>query len=98
MKLDQKKLETLAIDAKIDLDGKVKSYENYLKETLTWLEKIHDIEVENIEPAGYIQPTVNEFREDEVLKKFAEEKNLDNVSDTKGSYIKVPKIMQQEEV
>ena len=60
---------------------------------LEYVEKINELDTENVEPLAHSLPVSNVFREDEIKQSLGTEKTLANAPQTDGDFFKVPKIL-----
>lgn len=64
-----------------------------LNEILTMVDKLQEINTDNIEPLTYINEEVNVLREDKISNQASREAALKNAPKEDGTYFKVPKVI-----
>jgi aspartyl-tRNA(Asn)/glutamyl-tRNA(Gln) amidotransferase subunit C len=93
MKVDKKTLEKISHLARLELDpGKQKEMLKSLSEILTWVEKLNELDTENIDPLTNMTLEVNVLREDQVQEHLDREKGLLNAPKKDKFFFKVPKV------
>jgi aspartyl-tRNA(Asn)/glutamyl-tRNA(Gln) amidotransferase subunit C len=65
-----------------------------LSEILNYMEKLNELDTENIEPLSHPLDLVNVFRKDEVKPSFSPDEALSNAPSKKLNYFKVPKVIK----
>lgn len=66
-----------------------------LKEMISFVEKLNEVDTSNVEPLLHITPHQNILREDVVEGSITREEALQNVPKTDGEYILVPKVIKK---
>ena len=93
MKVDKKTLEKISHLARLELDaGKEKEMLESLSEILTWVEKLNELDTENVEPLTNMTMEINALREDEVRDHLDREKGLSSAPKRDKKFFKVPKV------
>ncbi|HYG40963.1 MAG TPA: Asp-tRNA(Asn)/Glu-tRNA(Gln) amidotransferase subunit GatC [Cytophagales bacterium] len=95
MKVDKNTLRKIAHLARLEFDpkheeGMIKS----MTEILDWVEKLNEVDTENVEPLLHMSEEINVFREDEVRSHLAHERGLQNAPKKDSDYFRVPKVME----
>ena len=62
---------------------------------LEYVEKINELDTENVEPLAHSLPVSNVFREDIIGESLGTEKTLANAPQREGDFFKVPKILDE---
>jgi len=65
-----------------------------LDKILHYIEKLDQLDTENVEPLAHMGDIVNAFREDRVINRPATDALLTNAPDKEQNFIKVPKIIE----
>ena len=65
-----------------------------LDKILHYIEKLDQLDTENVEPLAHMGDIVNAFREDRVINRPATDPLLTNAPDREQNFIKVPKIIE----
>lgn len=96
MKPDNKLIDQLATLARLEFnDTEKEQIKNDLSNMLGFVEKLNEVEMENIEPLIYITDTQNIFRDDIAVKTITHEEALSNVPVKDSDYIKVQKVLKK---
>jgi aspartyl-tRNA(Asn)/glutamyl-tRNA(Gln) amidotransferase subunit C len=93
MKIDKQTLAKISHLARLELD--VKKEEEMLKslsEILTWVEKLNELNTDDIEPLTNMSMEINALREDRVMGHLDREKGLMNAPERDDKFFKVPKV------
>ncbi len=94
MKLNQETLQKIAHLARLEFDPK--SGDQMLKdmeEILTWVEKLDELDTENVAPLTHVSSEINVYRPDEVANKATHESALFNAPKKDEDYFRVPKVL-----
>ena len=67
---------------------------NKLSQIITWIDKLSEVDTENVQPLRHMSAEVNMFREDEVKGQIAHEKALLNAPKRDSDYFRVPKVIE----
>lgn len=60
---------------------------------IEYVEKLKEVDTENIEPTYQVNPNYQFMREDEVKESFSREEALLNAPDSEYGYFKLPKVI-----
>ncbi|MGQ9719178.1 MAG: Asp-tRNA(Asn)/Glu-tRNA(Gln) amidotransferase subunit GatC [Nitrososphaerales archaeon] len=91
-RISKKEIEHIAWLARIELSKKEMGvFSKQLNEILAYFTKIDKVDTEDIPPSYHVLDFSNVFREDEVKPSMSEE-NLRNVPQTKGRFVKAPRM------
>ena len=66
-----------------------------LEQILTFVEKLNDLETENVEPLVYLSDRKDVLREDRVENSISHEEALMNAPDRSGPFFRVPKVIRK---
>ena len=93
MKIDKKTLEKISHLARLELDeSKEKEMLESLSEILTWVEKLNELDTEQVEPLTNMTMEINALREDQVGEHLDREKGLLNAPERDKKFFRVPKV------
>jgi len=93
MKIDKKTLEKISHLARLELDeSKEKEILESLSEILTWVEKLNELDTEQVEPLTNMTMEINALREDQVGEHLDREKGLLNAPERDKKFFRVPKV------
>jgi aspartyl-tRNA(Asn)/glutamyl-tRNA(Gln) amidotransferase subunit C len=94
MSVSRKDVEHIAELARLKFEEKeLDQFTNDLNEILTYVEKLNELDTENVEPLSHPIESVNNFREDEVKPSIKREEALKNAPDKDEEFFKVPKVI-----
>ncbi len=94
MKLDQNTLRKIAHLARLEFDEKSeKEMIADMEEILTWVEKLEELDTENVEPLINMSHEINVLREDKVTEHLSHERGLRNAPKKDDDYFRVPKVL-----
>ena len=93
MKVDKETLKKIAHLSRLELDeNKEKEMLESLSEILTWVEKLNELDTDDIDPLTSMSMEINALREDKAGIHLDREKGLLNAPAREGVYFKVPKV------
>lgn len=93
-KIDQQQVRKVAKLSRLDLsDAEVEEFTVQLRAILGYVEKMNELDTENVEPLAHCLPVHNVFREDVVKESLGAEKVLANAPQHDGEFFRVPKIL-----
>lgn len=94
-KIDESLVRRLAQLAHLELsDQEVIQFATQLSAIVDYIEKMNELNTDNVEPLVHCLPICNVFRADEVLPSLTQEQALANAPDAENGYFKVPKILE----
>ncbi len=64
-----------------------------LQKIITWVDKLQEVNTNNVAPLINVMDSSNVFREDKVVMVDAKAEALANAPESDGDYIKVPKVL-----
>ena len=95
MKIDQKLISRLEHLARLELsDDQRQGIQKDLNNILQMVEKMNELDTENVEPLIYINEQQNIWRTDEVKGQVSREEALKNAPDKNEEFFKVPKMIK----
>jgi len=93
-KIDQQQVRKVAKLSRLELtESEVQEFTGQLGAILEYVEKMNELDTDNVEPLAHCLPVSNVFREDRVKESIGTEKALANAPDRDESFFKVPKIL-----
>ncbi len=93
--IDDKVIENVSILAQLELTEKEKeAAKEDMSRMLAYIDKLNELDTENIEPMSHIFPIHNVFREDIVVNGDDRENMLKNAPESKDGAFKVPKTVE----
>lgn len=80
--------------ARLELsDAERQSLQEDLSNILTMVEKLQELDTNDVEPLVYLNEDVNVWREDQVKNQVEREKALSNAPQQDGTFFMVPKVI-----
>lgn len=95
MKISRKEIEHIATLARLYLSEEEKDlYGAQLSSILDYMEKLNELDTEDIEPTSHVLPLSNVMREDIPGHSISREEALMNAPDHTDKFYRVPKIIE----
>jgi len=96
MTIDNQLISRLEHLARLELSPEERArIQNDLNEILKMVEKLNELDTEEVEPLVYVSEAENIQREDEIKHQVGRDEALKNAPDQDGTYFKVPKVIKQ---
>jgi aspartyl-tRNA(Asn)/glutamyl-tRNA(Gln) amidotransferase subunit C len=96
MKIDQTLIDKLARLSQLEFNSDTKAkMEDDLNKILAFVDKLNEVDAENIEPLIYLNEEKNKLREDEIGEHLPKEKALKNAPSKDSDYFKVPTVLKK---
>ena len=96
MKIDDKLIADLASLAKLSFNEKSsKNMQDDLKKIIGFIDKLSEINTENVEPLIYLSEELNVLRTDDNVENISQEQALTNAPQKDSDYILVPKVLEK---
>jgi len=96
MKIDDKLIADLASLAKLSFNEKSsKNMQDDLKKIIGFIDKLSEINTENVEPLIYLSEELNVLRTDNNVENISQEQALTNAPQKDSDYILVPKVLEK---
>ena len=93
-KIDSEQVRKTAKLARLDLtDAEVEQFSGQLSAIMEYVEKMNQLDTDNVEPLAHCLPISNVFRADDIKESLGTEKTLANAPQTDKDFFKVPKIL-----
>ena len=95
MTIDLKTVKHISKLSRISIDDqKAKKLEKDLNSIFNWIEKLNELNTDNVEPLTSIAETTLRFRKDQILSKNIREDILKNSPKDNKDYFVVPKVVE----
>jgi len=95
MSIDKETIKHVAHLARIELQAnELEKLSGELHGILDFIDKLKDLNVEQVKPASHILPISNVLREDKLHVSLTSQKALENAPSKKGNFFSVPKIIE----
>lgn len=93
MEVDKQILKKIAHLARIEIrEEDMPQILESLSEILTWVEKLNELDTDNVEPLTNMSREINVLREDRIGEHLDHEKALANAPKQDNNFFKVPKV------
>lgn len=93
-RIDETQVRKVAKLARLDLsDAEVSEFTGQLSAILEHVEKMNELNTDNVEPLAHCLPVHNCFRDDVIKESLGTEKTLANAPQKDDQFFKVPKIL-----
>ena len=95
--IDEKQVRHISHLARLKLtDDEVARIGSQLGDVLDYIQKLNEVNTDDVEPTAHAMPVANVFREDVPADSMGVEKVLENAPATEASFFKVPKVLDQD--
>ena len=96
MKIDDQIIEKISGLAYLEFGEEEKEkIRQDLEQILTFVEKLKELDTENVEPLVYLSDKTEVLREDRMIPTISNEEALLNAPEKSGRFFKVPKVIQK---
>lgn len=96
MQVDDKLIDKLAHLARLEFENEAKEeIKKDLTRILSFVEKLNELNTDNVEPLIYITEEVNVLREDEIKQTITQEDALKNAPKRDSDYFRVPRVVEK---
>ena len=93
-RIDQAQVANVAKLARLDMtEQEISQFTTELSAILEYIEKLNELNVDNVEPLAHCLPMHNVFRNDEPTPSLDVAQAMKNAPDRADNYFKVPKIL-----
>ncbi|PZX50668.1 aspartyl/glutamyl-tRNA(Asn/Gln) amidotransferase subunit C [Algoriphagus ratkowskyi] len=95
MKIDTNSIKKIAHLARLEFDeSSADKMSSDMSQILDWVEKLDEIDTENVEPLTTMSSEVNDMREDKIGHQLSHEAGMKNAPKSDDDYFRVPKVME----
>ena len=96
MSVTKKDVEYIAELARLKFkEEELENFTHQLNEILSYVDKLNELNTDNVEPLSHPIENINVFRNDELKQSISTEDALKNASDKTDEFFKVPKVINQ---
>ena len=96
MKIDDNMIEKISSLAYLEFKKEEKEkIRQDLEQILTFVEKLNELDTENVDPLIYLSDKTDVLREDRVLKSISHDEAMINAPAKSGRFFKVPKVIRK---
>lgn len=94
MKIDEAQVRRVALLSRLELsDQEVSQFSTQLSAIFEYIEKLNELDTDNVEPLAHCLPIHNVLRDDVPRSSLSNDEALANAPDREDEYFKVPKIL-----
>ena len=94
MNINENTVNKLAHLARLEFSSAENTHmQQDLQKIITWVDKLQEVDTDNIDPLINVMDSTNVFREDKVIVVETKEKALSNSPESNKDFIKVPKVL-----
>jgi aspartyl-tRNA(Asn)/glutamyl-tRNA(Gln) amidotransferase subunit C len=94
MSVTKKEVEKIAELAKLKFtDEELENFTHQMNDILQYMEKLNELNTENVQPLSHPVESVNVFRDDKLKNSIPTEEALKNAPLADEKYFKVPKVI-----
>jgi aspartyl-tRNA(Asn)/glutamyl-tRNA(Gln) amidotransferase subunit C len=95
MKIDKDSIKKIAHLARLEFDENgVEKMSKDMSKILDWVEKLNEIDTEDVEPLTTMSTEINVMREDQISNQLDREAGLKNAPKSDSDYFRVPKVLE----
>ncbi len=95
MQIDENTIDRIALLAKLQFNSEAKKrIKEDMNKMLDFIDKLNELDTENVEPLLFITDEVNVLREDIAKATISQQEALKNSPDKNSDYFKVPKVIK----
>lgn len=96
MKVTRKDVENVALLSRLSIDEKdMDKNIQELSDFLEYVDRLQQVDTENVAPTAHVLPIQNVFREDVVKPSLDRDLALSNAPEQEDGYFRVPKIVEE---
>lgn len=96
MKITREDVENVALLSRLRIDEKdMDKNIQELSDFLEYVDRLQQVDTENVAPTAHVLPLQNVFREDAVKPSLNRELALSNAPEQEDGYFRVPKIVEE---
>lgn len=95
VKISRDEVSHVANLARLDFgDDEIETLTGQMNSILDYIDKLGELNTEDVEPTYHAVPVTNAFREDERKREFSVDEALANAPDSEEGNFKVPKVLE----
>lgn len=96
MQVDDKLIEKLAHLSRLEFENESKEeIKKDLTRILAFVDKLNELNTDNVEPLVYMTDEINVLREDEVKQTITQDEALKNAPKHDSDYFRVPRVVEK---
>ena len=96
MKITEELIDHIAHLARLEFKGEDKvSIQKDMERMIEFVDKLSEIDTENVEPLVFMTNEVNRLREDEAIVSLSQDEVLKNAPKKDSDYFRIPKVLDK---
>lgn len=96
MKITEETVDHIAHLARLEFEGEAKdAIRGDLERIITFIDKLKEVDTENVEPLIFMSPEINRLREDIAVDSMTQEQALKNAPQSDSDYFRIPKVLDK---
>lgn len=96
MKITEEIVDHIAHLSRLEFEGEKKeAIRQDLERIIGFMDKLQEIDTENVEPLIFMTKEVNSLREDEVIETITQDQALKNAPKKDSDYFRIPKVLNK---
>ena len=96
MKITEEIIDHIAHLARLEFEGEAKqSIRQDMESIVNFMEKLQEVDTENVEPLIFMTKEVNHLREDVAVQTVTHEEALKNAPKKDSDYFRIPKVLNK---
>jgi aspartyl-tRNA(Asn)/glutamyl-tRNA(Gln) amidotransferase subunit C len=96
MKINEELVDHIAHLARLEFEGDKKvAIQQDLERIVSFMEKLQEVDTENVEPLIFMNREINKFREDEAKVTLTQDQVLKNAPKKDSDYFRIPKVLDK---
>ncbi|XOV66123.1 MAG: Asp-tRNA(Asn)/Glu-tRNA(Gln) amidotransferase subunit GatC [Fluviicola sp.] len=96
MKITDEIVDHIAHLSRLEFEGESKqAIKEDMERIVTFMEKLHEVDTENVEPLIFMTKEINHLREDEAQVTVTQEQALKNAPKADSDYFRIPKVLNK---
>ena len=96
MKIAEETVDHIAHLARLEFEGdKKEAIREDMEKIISFIEKLQEIDTENVEPLIFMTNEVNSLREDDPIVSLTQDQVLKNAPKKDSDYFRIPKVLDK---
>jgi len=96
MKISDKTVDHIAHLARLEFEGDKKAaIKKDMEKIISFIDKLQEIDTENVEPLIFMTNEVNSLREDDPIVSLTQDQVLKNAPKKDSDYFRIPKVLDK---
>ncbi|MCH2225063.1 MAG: Asp-tRNA(Asn)/Glu-tRNA(Gln) amidotransferase subunit GatC [Crocinitomicaceae bacterium] len=96
MKIKEETIDHIAHLARLEFEGEAKeAIRGDLERTISFMDKLQEVDTENVEPLIFMSHEINRLREDEPVETVSQKDALKNAPKKDSDYFRIPKVLDK---